>query len=255
MTEKDYVKEREELMENWETECRQWVSLETGVPTTATFFRDGVIDPETWFKDNKLRPLFILKEVHDNPLKDEEKDGNNYIDFTAMNEKPGHDIWNGKGMWIALATLAKGIFSKVEDRDKKENDTEILPYEQLYDRLRNKDKEEYHTTLRQIAIINLKKLSGGGNESSEQSKQTKHFKCHACKFKEKIQEQIRMIDPDVIIFCGSDIEECFDVINGKISMGEKEIPVVNGLHPSTNANCRRDTFYYETIKKVVEAIK
>lgn len=229
MNANDYKIQHNILMDTWEKEVRQWISDEIDVPIATTFFKDGIIDPETWF-NNKFRPLFILKEVHD---KSQE---NRCINFVAMEEGNDYDIWQRKGMWHAFGTLAKGIISSVESKGK------ITSYEELY-----KDSiEKYRDTLRQIAIINVKKLSGGNRVDSDTSIETKHFTCHARKFADKLKQQIELIKPSIIICCGSEVKDCFEVINCKIY----GIPTVMGLHPATNPNRRRSMFYDDTIKEL-----
>ena len=58
----EYKDKREQLMTKWDKECRNWLEQENGAPIIAAFFKDGIIDPDTWFQ-NDFRPLFILKEV------------------------------------------------------------------------------------------------------------------------------------------------------------------------------------------------
>ena len=213
-------------MERWESECRNWLMTDS---INATFFRDGIIDPDIWF-NNRFRPLFILKEVHD------KKPKGGFVDFTAMNDAEDHDIWNRVGMWHALGTLAKGIICGIQNREN------IVPYETLY----AEDLGNYRKTLRQVAVINIKKLSSGSDTGSNESRITMHFSCHAYKFRDNLRKQIEMIQPSVIICCGSELKNCFDIKDGKLY----GFPVVMGLHPATNPNCRRKAFYDDTIEKV-----
>ena len=226
-----YREQREKLMNKWEKECRDWLEHENGEQITATFFKDGIIDPDVWYQ-NEFRPLFILKEVHDTAQE------NRCIDFVAMQNGKDYDIWEGRGMWRALGALAQGIISSMELAGK------VLPYEMLY----QADLSEYHKALRRIAIINIKKLSGGNRVGSDTSIQKKHFTCHACKFKEYLQSQINLIDPSIIVCCGADMKSCFELRDNRLF----GFPVVFGLHPATNPNRRRNAFYNETINKIYQ---
>lgn len=225
----NFKAEHESLMKKWEKECREWLIQENADENLVTFFKDGVIDPNVWF-DKDFRPLFILKEVHDK----EKKEPN--IDFVSMTEGDDYDIWKRKGMWRAFGALARGIIYNIENEDI------VLPYEEVYE----ENIEKYRDTLRQIAIINIKKISGGNKEDSEESKKTKHYVCHACKFESNLKKQIELMKPTVIICCGVGMEQCFEIKEGKIY----GIPAVMGLHPATNANLRREKFYTNTIKNV-----
>lgn len=227
----EYERQHNILMDAWEKDTRKWLNDEMNISVVATFFKDGIIDPETWF-NNEFRPLFILKEVHDKSPK------GGCINFVAMDDGEDYDIWQRKGMWRAFGTLAKGIISSIESNGK------IIPYEELYE----KPIEEYRDTLKRIAVINVKKLSGGSRVDSNTSIETKNFVCHARKFKDNLKKQIELINPTVIICCGPEIKECFEFVNNKIY----GIPTVMGLHPATNSNCRRMRFYDETIKNLIK---
>ena len=239
MTAQQYKDEHKKLMDQWENECRKWFAEETDshsalLNANTNFFEDGIIDPDMWFSNEYIRPLFILKEVHDT---DEQK--HLRINFVAMKENPNCDIWNRKGMWHALGTLAKGIIEHLEGNA-------IPMYEELY----SDSIEEYRKTLRKIAIVNIKKAPGGGNTETAESQQTKHFTCHACRFKDNLRKQILLTNPTVIICCSPDVAACFDIVDNKLY----GIPVAVGLHPATNANRRRERFYTETIKQVKELL-
>lgn len=225
----EYQTRHLELMMRWENECREWLKSEGKGAVLTPFFEDGIIDPETWF-ENEFRPLFILKEVHD---KTEE---NKRINFVAMKEGPEYDIWTRKGMWKAFGVLAKGIISRAEGK-------RVLSYVQALE----EGIESYREVLKRIAVINVKKLAGGGSDNSERSRQTFHFTDHADRFKEYLYEQITtLIKPTVIVFCGKEVERCFAVKDGKLY----GIPAICGLHPSINPNCRRIDFYDETVNKI-----
>lgn len=239
MVVQQYKNEHKKLMDQWETECRNWFIKENddnsaSLNIDTNFFEDGIIDPDAWFSNEHIRPLFILKEVHDRG-----KQKGLRINFVAMKDDVNCDIWNRKGMWRALGTLAKGIIHNLEGNA-------IPTYEETY----NESLEEYRNTLRKIAIINLKKTTGGGGAETTESMQTKHFICHASHFKDKIREQIALIKPTVIICCSPDVAGCFDISNDRIY----GIPVAIGLHPATNANRRRERFYTETIQQVKQVL-
>ena len=62
-----YRKQKELFMSEYEKTVRQWMSdqkLNETVIKLIPFLEDGVVCPETWFKEgNDFRPLFILKEA------------------------------------------------------------------------------------------------------------------------------------------------------------------------------------------------
>lgn len=227
-------REKQKLqLTEWELECRSWLSLECDQPIAAIFCKDGIIDPEIWFK-RKFRPLFILKEANNKAQE------NRCLDLIAMKEGSDYNIWERVGMWRALGALAEGLIRHV-------GSGEALPsYEELFAR----NITEYRETLRQIAVINVKKLAGGGRGTSKESLRTLHFTAHAKKFANKLQEQIKLIQPTIIVVCcGPAVKDCFQIQGNRLY----GIPTVIGLHPSTNANCRRTQFYNETILRASNA--
>ncbi|MBR5478769.1 MAG: hypothetical protein IKU84_01165 [Clostridia bacterium] len=239
---------REELMARWEQECRQWLEYENRknnneyLDVNATFFKDGVIDPETWFDEkNTFRPLFILKEVND-----QKPTGEKTFDFVAMDESDGHDIWNGVSKWRRLAVLANGLKISLEDR------LQLISYDETYRAFYHNKTSNYKDALRHIAIMNVKKLGGGAKVKSEESKKTIIFTEHAKQeqLKKNLKEQIvEQIQPDIIIFFGIDTHCFFDIKNDKLF----GIPVITSRpHPSSRKSNKE--FYNETIKKVKEII-
>lgn len=242
MNAQNYKIQREELMEQWEKECREWIKekcKENKIEEFEfTFFKDGIINPDVWFK-NHFRPLFILIEPHD------KKWSNRCIDFVAMEEGTDYDIWccQGRGMWKALATLANGIISANAD-------AEIVPYEEIYFGEMN-NIINYREIIQQIAIINLKKAASGGRVGSDESNKTINYLEHVRKFKDKLENQIRMVEASHIILCGSKIGECFEIKDNKLY----GIPVIKGLHPSVNSNVHRTEYYDDTISEFLNIKK
>lgn len=248
MNAKEYKCIHEQLMSKWEQECRQWLReenqkcRESKYNINATFFKDGVIDPDTWFDEkNTFRPLFVLKEVNDqNPT------GDASFDFVAMDESDGHDIWNGVGHWKDFATLVYAILHYAKD------EKELPPYKELRDELFERKSKDFQEVLKHVAVINIKKLGAGGNVNSQKSKKTVVFTEHANQFRNYLKEQISdLIKPDIIIFLGKDIDSCFN-IKGNELYG---IPTVNGLHPSRNPNRWRKFYYNVTLEKIRAILK
>jgi len=251
MTAEKYREKHEALMKEWAKEVREWTE------TDGIFYVDGVFDPDTWFNENKFKPLFILKEVNEQDpeaakaeleKQDEEFKNKKFINFVGIDEK-GNDPWKGKGMWGRIGILARAMF----EMKIKENSI----YHADYDQVRGEMNEAGHqSTCRQIAIINLKKLAGGSNTASEKSKSTLCFECHAKYFYNKLMEQIRLIQPTVIICCGKDsVIGCLRAAKEDVSItidwdGESHnIPLINGYHPQQTSN---ENFFYKTLEQMNE---
>lgn len=149
----------------------------------ATFYADGIVCEEE-FRKKDCRPLFILKEVH------EEESESEFYNFL---ESP--DIREGKEVtWRKLITLARGIINGNSDDEYKlitANDTEI-----------------YNEYVKKVAIINLKKIAGGKYCGDKKSLSTLHFSEHAKIFQNELREQIRDIKPTIVVCCGKDVYDC-----------------------------------------------
>ena len=219
-------------MQKWEEDSRKWLK-ENEKAYKATFYRDGIFNPNRWF-NNDIRPLFILKEVHE--AKDlclEEK----RINFVEMKEEDDFDPWDGKTvMWRRLGTLAKGVlyFNNYHG--------EVLEY-QLFPN-NEQGLAEHRETLENIAIMNLKKYPGGSNTGHDKSRQTIDFTVHAENYADFLRKQIEIMDPTIIICCGKNIvKSCLEKYEIVI---DNSIPVIDTYHPS-NAGLG---FYWNTFDEI-----
>ena len=232
MTAQQYRDEHRSLMDQWKTECREWAQ------SNATFYLDGAFDAEEWFNvDNKFRPLFVLKEV--NEAIDEVDDCINFVGTGDV----GSDPWEGKGMWSSIGALAVAMFRM------SKNPTTLPEYAFVKDTMnlqQTNTETERQQVCRKIAIINLKKLAGGANVGSKKSRDTLDFACHARRFADKLEQQIKMLAPTVIICCGKTVvANSLGIENGKIY----SIPTIDGFHPKQNST---ENFYYKTLREMRE---
>lgn len=233
----EYRKEHLVLMKEWEQEGRKWIGSFKDKESRATFYSDGVINPEVWFeKGNKTRPLFVLKEVHENPP----KNSNKHLDFVGADE----DIWEGKfRTWRRVGVLARGIFSVIE------NNGEVPNYDESY----YMDEKSYQSVLKRIAVINLKKFAGGKSGQDAYSKATIVFPKHAefaeADNRQYLSKQIQLISPNIIICCGVGIIDYIKPIADKLGIGM----VLEVNHPSRIKS--RETFYHDTLEKLKAGIQ
>ncbi|MBR5460317.1 MAG: hypothetical protein IKV53_05565 [Clostridia bacterium] len=220
-----YNSEYDSFMKEWAREVREWANVSE---EQSVFFGDGIFDPDTWFS-NEVRPLFVLKEV--NNANDCEVTDDRIIKFVSVD---GGDPWDGKTkMWKRFGIMAAIILQAYDshtkpDFDKINEEMSIV-----------RDGEETHKKIcRRSAIINLKKLGGGGNTNSNKSKETLCFECHATRFHDNLIKQIEYIHPTVIICCGKD-----SVIEALGLGADAEIPTINTYHPAYRGD-ERDFFGY-----------
>ena len=234
-----YNSEYGSFMKEWAREVREWANVSK---EQSVFFLDGIFDPDTWFS-NEVRPLFVLKEV--NNANDCEVTDDRIIKFVSVD---GGDPWDGKTkMWGRFGIMAATVLRAYDSHTKPD-----------FDKIKEEmgtvcDGEDNHKKIcRRTAVINLKKLEGGGSTDSAKSRSTLCFECHAIRFREKLEKQIEYIRPTVIICCGKD-----SVINAlKHKSDEKflklkgsEIPIINTYHPAYRGDERA---FFEYIVEELE---
>ena len=211
----------------WCDDIRTWVKEETGCEAI-NVYKDGIIC-ESVFSNSDFRPLFILKEVSD-------KDGFSEEPLSILET----DIKTGKpSMWRRVVSLAKELYNIYNGGEK-----------QPYRLINSTEKEEYEKYRDMIAVINLKKAHGGTSTGTTESQITIDFSCHAYKYRERLINQIRLINPSVIICCST-----YDIVKNKVFQGTLETlgcPIIDGRHPTQNSN---ENFYNKVRDKYVETLK
>lgn len=136
---------------------------------TNGFILDGVVCPETWISE-KRKILFILKEAYCDKA----------TEFDLVAELNKHGPWGS--VWNRCAEWVYGIMEVSKD-------CPMPPY-------RSVNQNESNVYLRRVAVLNLKKSDG--NSSSNMSEVEQYARFDA----EEIKEEIKIIDPDIVI-CGS----------------------------------------------------
>ncbi|GBE39288.1 hypothetical protein BMS3Bbin08_01910 [bacterium BMS3Bbin08] len=124
--------------------------------------KDGILNTEE-FKSAKPKILFIMKEVNDFAGKDLR---------VLLKDGPCFKMWHTVARWAA------GIWKGFPEY-KKVNNSDLM-----------------REALSKIATINLKKVSG------ESSALWSQINAYAHRDRELLREQIRQINPDIIIACG-----------------------------------------------------
>lgn len=234
MDKKEFIAKYDDLMKRYENYGRLWLK-DNGYEYRATFNRDGIKNTDKWFcVGNEFRPLFIMMEVHDEEFFLEEK-------TELFVEGEDTDFDKGKLTWRKLVSLSRGL------KIAKETN-EVAEYKLL-----SLDDLEYKEYLNDIAVINVKKFSGGSNIGSDKSDLTGDYKLHIKDgFKDLLKEQIELINPTVIICCGGQVFSLIsDIIAWDIMSGMagdcKEI--IKGYHPRARIGIKK---YYN---RIVEAFK
>lgn len=162
------------------------------------FIPDGIID-EASYMQSPTKILFIAKEAA--CLKEENTIEKNFE--TAQND----DFWcrrvvlgeekRGTGFSSGLALLANAILN--ENFETPEKDISALRY---------------------VAFMNINKRGGFTECKTKLSD-------YAENYKDLIDREIKIISPDIIVCCGSDVRTCLSNIDSC-----KSVPVLEVYHPS-----------------------
>ena len=258
----EYKSKRNELMLKYENYVRSWLKtsgVNSYIADNMAFFRDGVVKPEIWFEEtNKVRPLFILKEANTG-IKfndDSEVEGivNEYNKKWGINsndrsyfefaEYEFDDIQIGKfKTWKKVVRAAIGLINdddtyKTVDLNARYSSncpkTEIPGYNQGVYKYRT-GNVDYIDAVSRIAVIDIKKIGGGANVDSKLSKYGKTYLEHLDATKNLLIEQIKLIQPTVIVCCcGNDNEYVMNLLSSELSDSKKDIKWIPANHPGNS---------------------
>lgn len=176
---------------------------------------DGIINPELFAKE-EIKILFIGKEPNKSNHNVAEGEIVSFID-EWNNGKPNYKFAH------RIAELAYGIFTNFREHDEISGEEKI------------EKKEKRLKVLKRIAFLNIKKEAGKDTISD------KELSTAVTKNKPEIDEQIKIIKPNVIIIFVSNkkiVEQLFNKIEFKPSgfgclYGEKgDFRILQMYHPS-----------------------
>ena len=183
------------------------------------FIPDGIIDEASYMQSPK-KILFIAKEAAcldktekttaEENFEAAQKDGFWCRRVVLGEEKRGTHFSSG------LALLASALLNKNFETPQKNL-----------------------SVLRYVAFMNINKR-GGFTECK-----TKLLRDYAKKYKDLIDREIRIISPDIIVCCGSDVRDCLSGVDSC-----KSLPVLEVYHPS--ARYKTDT---DRLKKLEDELK
>lgn len=182
------------------------------------FIPDGIIDEASYMQSPK-KILFIAKEA---ACLDKTEKTTAEENFEAA-QKDGfwcrRVVLEGEGgtrFSSGLALLANAILN--ENFETPEKDISALRY---------------------VAFMNINKR-GGFTECK-----TKLLRDYAKKYKDLIDREIKIISPDIIVCCGSDVRDCLSGVDSC-----KSLPVLEVYHPSSRY--KTDT---DRLKKLEDELK
>ena len=194
------------------------------------FVRDGIFSENNY---GSQKVLFILRDAH--IVKEKSLPPYDIRDIVKKPEGEGR-TWNNVARWTQVL-LDKASYSDVED---------ITP-------------AVLSTQLKRVAAINLKKEAGGNRAERIKEFASKH-RCF-------IKKQIELINPDVIIACGTfpnlkrdvfgDNTRSKDLLSGTsykrydVFINDKKIPIVGFYHPQFN---KKNEELVKEMLKIREAI-
>lgn len=150
------------------------------------FVPDGIVDYEE-FEKAEIKVLFLLRDAHD-------VDGNyeeHGICDEVLHSKNSYKTWGPIAIWARGVLYLEEPFADLNQL-KKESYT--AP-----------DDNGIRKYYRKIAIMNLKKVSGGANAENIEEFAERHA--------ENIHREIEIIAPDIIVACGNDV---YDLLIGTV---------------------------------------
>lgn len=142
------------------------------------FVKDGIINPEEWNKpENKEKILFILKEPNGEQNEPASDGGTDLVASLRKDQNiKEHVTWRNINYW------AYGLLHTNADN----------PIPDL-----NEVKQASERSLDKVAVINLKKIYGF---SKANDKELEYYAKNDC---DLILEQIKEINPDIIVTCNN----------------------------------------------------
>ena len=279
---KDYNSQRLSFMQDYETKAREWLKNEyqnswieknhvdrCKVADDIPFFMDGAVDPATWFCSD-FRPLFIMKEVSIG--KNEIDDINEYLEVWK-NKKcfdfvcdPYDDIQLGRfKTWNKIIRLAAGLKSSYESNGKTvlpyydkslEDMMEFIPSEKNPSPIKGYQTEPYcfrndnplfNKMVKQIAVVEIKKLGAGTKVDSNISNATGYdLEYLKGDFGKMMAEEIEHLNPTVVVCCGAGMKQDLE----KHGIVNNRCVWIAGYHPA--ARVSNDKFYYDILRKYNE---
>lgn len=195
---------------------RIWEEYEKRLETTEYLIRDGIKEDklEQYVKNGKV--LFVLKESNESQVEDCDKKTKSLFDsdvWFGLYKRDGREISNDK-MITKMIKMHKFI-ARVRSAKKDEKDlvkcgeAEILQHEDVYN----------------FAFININKRGHGENSVTDK-------KIKKCLYQDAdlLREQIKYLEPEVIVIGGKGISASFEeeIIN-KVKF-EKQPIVIKTSH-------------------------
>lgn len=226
----------EELFEKWKERHKErpdrYNQEETGIAVDS-FTNDGVVNEKGW-RDATIKVLYILREANGSYFIQ------NGTEPYVKIDGEGENFWFAKSVQEASKNnieLNGPIFKKIK-----------LMQSHIEDKMPNNE------LLKHVAYMNLNKRGGGSNVNWNILKE------YSKAFKEEIKKEISLINPDIIVCCGTywlildQVYQAFckdkwnenNNTSCKITINEKDVKIINIWHPS----CRKsENVYIDTFKK------
>ena len=206
--------ELEKLFDEWR-ERHESENCSSENISKSNFIPDGIIDEASYIQSPK-KILFIAKEAaclkEGNTIEENFEAAQNdgfWCRRVVLGEEGGTSFSSG------LALLANAILN--ENFETPEKDISALRY---------------------VAFMNINKRGGFTECETDLDGYAKNYK-------DLIDREIRIISPDIIVCCGSDVRDCLSEVDAC-----KSLPVLEVYHPS--ARYKTDT---DRLKKLEDELK
>lgn len=164
------------------------------------FIPDGIIDEASYIQSPK-KILFIAKEAA-------------CLDKRKKTAEENFETAQKDGFWCRRV-----VFGEEESGTSFSSGLALLANAILNENFETPEKDI--SALRYVAFMNINKR--GGFTSCQPGR----LAAYAKKYKDLIDREIRIISPDIIVCCGSDVRTCLSNIDSC-----KSVPVLEVYHPS-----------------------
>ena len=248
---------REKVMTKGEFEDRNGLyhELEKVYIQNPNYVKDGIVDYSQFYRE-KPKILWVLKETND-------KIGNLRDLREFLRNPKSYNNWKHrqwKCTWEPIFNISYEILNFLPPHN------EDLSYEKVIDEIKENDIKPYEI-FKRIAVININKTPG------KNSITLKELKNYYIRYREFILMQIKIINPDIVIFGGTfgvmrnDLEDFYssvyesEYISGQIKLDGKIIKenikyhyndkriFIETYHPCYRSNQRTISkkLYYKSI--------
>lgn len=182
---------------------------------------DGAVDNDRWNSHKDKRILWILKEANELPLNNDLRELLNKL-ATMPNPNKIYNKW--KSTYGLVVKVSHGLLNNFDSLGDWANTVDTV-----------------RGVLKEIAVINVNKRAGVNKINPKELREV------AEEFHNKILEQIKLLDPDVVILAGTG-----EVLGKWLPSNDTRRKWISVLHPGQRTLTHKQ--YYDLIVKKINKV-